>query len=151
MGKQMANRMCKQRCKNARTGRNKAHLEVNKKHIKNLSNKQLTEDQINLLGKGLKFLPTPVTNQEQIRLQLLSDFEQFAGRMRLQYMYHREENEPHPFYMKSNWKPTVQKSVALESFLEEVKLSLAEINLTKPTIYRTENMQHLTPSELTSK
>ena len=47
-------------------------------------------------------------------------------------MYHGEENEPHPFYMKSNWNPPVQKSVALESYLEEVKLSLAEINLTKP-------------------
>ena len=47
-------------------------------------------------------------------------------------MYHEEENEPHPLYMKSNWNPPVQKSVALESYLEEVKLSLAEINLTKP-------------------
>ena len=52
--------------------------------------------------------------------------------MRLQYMYHREENEPHPFYMKSNWNPPVQKSVALESYLDKVKLSLAKINLTKP-------------------
>ena len=47
-------------------------------------------------------------------------------------MYHGEESEPHPLYMKSNWNPPVQKSVALESYLEEVKLSLAEINLTKP-------------------
>ena len=112
--------------------RNKAQLEANKKHIKNLSNKQLTEDQINLLGKELKFIPTPVTKHDQIRRQLLRDFEQFARRMRPQYMYHGEENEPHPFYMKSNWNPPVQKSVALESYLEEVKLSLAEINLTKP-------------------
>ena len=131
-GKQMANKMRKKRRKNTRTRRNKAQLEANKKHIKNLSNKQLTEDQINLLGKGLKFIPTPVTKHDQIRRQLLRDFEQFARRMRLQNMYHGEENEPHPFYMKSKLNPPVQKSVALESYLEEVKLSLAEINLTKP-------------------
>ena len=50
--------MRKQRRKNKRTRRNKAQLEANKKHIKNLSNKQLTESQINLLAKGLKFIPT---------------------------------------------------------------------------------------------
>ena len=35
-------------------------LEANKKHIKNLSKKELTNNEINLLVKGLKFIPTPV-------------------------------------------------------------------------------------------
>ena len=124
--------MRKQRRKKTRNIRNKAQLEANKKHIKNLSNKQLTESQINLLAKGLKFIPTPVTNDNRIRQQLLHDFEQFARRMRLQYMYYGTEKEQHPFYVKSNWNPPIQQSVALESYLEEVKISLAEINLTKP-------------------
>ena len=34
--------------------------------------------------------------------------------------------------MKSNWSPPVQPSVALETFLEEVKLELAEIEFKKP-------------------
>ena len=39
----------------------------------------------------------------------------------------------HPFYVKSKWIPApVQQSVALESYLEEVKLQLAEIKITKP-------------------
>ena len=42
------------------------------------------------------------------------------------------EKEQHPFYIKSNWNPPVLQSVALESNFEEVKISLAEINLTKP-------------------
>ena len=41
--------------------------------------------------------------------------------------------EKHPFYVKSNWKPPVQPSVALETYLEETKLKLAEIHLTQPT------------------
>ena len=45
-GKQILNKMCKQRQKNTCTRGNIPHLEANKKH-KHLSNKILTEDQIN--------------------------------------------------------------------------------------------------------
>ena len=73
-----------------------------------------------------------VTKDNLTRQQLLHDFQQFARRMQLQYMYYGTEKEQHPFYVKSNWNPPLQQSVALESYLEEVKISLAEINLTKP-------------------
>ena len=43
-----------------------------------------------------------------------------------------KNNEPHPFHVKSTWVPPTQPSVALESYLEEVKLQLAEIKFTKP-------------------
>ena len=56
-------------------------------------------------------------------------------------MHYSAEKEQHPFYMKSNWNPPVQQSVALESYLEEEKISLAEINFTQP-----EN--NLPPAEL---
>ena len=85
-----------------------------------------------MLAKGLKFIPTPKENETQIRRHLLKDFENFARRMRLQYFFFGEDKEPHPFHVKSNWIPPVQKSVALESYLEEVKVQLAEIQLTKP-------------------
>ena len=39
--------------------------------------------------------------------------------------------------MKSDWNPPVQPSVALETFLEEVKLELAEIQFEKPKPNRT--------------
>jgi len=55
----------------------------------------------------------------------LKDFDHFARRMRLQYIFHGEDNEPHPFHVKSNWIPPVQQSVAHESYLEEVKVQLA--------------------------
>ena len=35
------------------------YLETNKKPIKNLPDKVLTNEQINLLGKDLKFIPNP--------------------------------------------------------------------------------------------
>ena len=109
-----------------------AQLEANEKHIKNLSNQKLTNDQINLLAKGLKFVPCPITKETQIRKQLLRDYDNFARRMRLRYIFHGQDKEPHPFHVKSTWKPPVQPSVALESYLEEVRTQLAEVKLTKP-------------------
>ena len=67
-----------------------------------------------------------MTNDNQIRRQL------FARRMRLQYIFHGKNEEPHPFHVKSNWEPPVQPSVPLESYLERVKFQLAEIQISKP-------------------
>ena len=52
--------------------------------------------------------------------------------MRLQYIFHGKENKQHPFYVKSTWEPPVQQSVALETFLEEVKFELANIPIRRP-------------------
>ena len=60
----------------------------------------------------------------------MRDFEQFARRMRLQYIFHGENSDPHPF--QSGWIPPIQPLVTLESYLEEVKISLANIQVRKP-------------------
>ena len=52
--------------------------------------------------------------------------------MRLQYIFHGQNKEPHPFHVKSNWMPPVQQSIALESYLESVKTQLADITINKP-------------------
>ena len=105
---------------------------LNQKYIRNLSNCEMTTDQINLLSKGLKFIPTPTVKENTVRQQLLLDFKQFARRMRLRYIFHKKDKEQHPFHVKSDWEPPVQPSVALETYLEEVKGQLAEIELFKP-------------------
>ena len=55
--------------------------------------------------------------------------------MHLKYMFHGKNREVHPFYVKSDWNSPAQPSVALESYLEEVKSQLAEIKITKPKNY----------------
>jgi len=87
---------------------------------KNLSNFELTTDQVNLLSRGLKFVPTLITNETALRKQLLTDFKDFARRMRLQYIYHGEDNNIHPFYVNSNWEPPVQTSQKLKQITEEL-------------------------------
>ena len=110
----------------------KKKQDTNKRYIKNLSNLELTQAQMSLLSRGLKFIPTPVTNESHIRTQLINDFKAFARRMRLQYVFYGQEKEPHSFHVKSNWEPPVQSSVTLESYLEEVKTELAAVKLSKP-------------------
>ena len=73
----------------------------NKRHIRNFTDYQLTPDQTKLLSSGLKFIPTPVTKENQIRQQLLQDFNQFSRRMRLRYIFHGKNKEQHPFHVKS--------------------------------------------------
>ena len=106
--------------------------EDKEKFIKNLSTKGLTDTEIKLLSKGLKFIPTTVVTQNKIRRQLLQDFKHFARRMRLKYIVHGQNREIHPFYVKSNWEPSVQPSVTLETYLEEVKQQLSEIKIARP-------------------
>ena len=64
--------------------------------------------------------------------------------MRLQYIYHGENNEPHPFHVKSGWIPPVQHSVSLENYLEETRVLLAEVQLSKPK----NNLSHNEQREL---
>ena len=66
-----------------------------------------------------------MTNTGHIREELLKDFNAFARRMCLQYIFHGKDKEQHPFHLKSDWEPPVQPSGALETYLEEVKLQLA--------------------------
>ena len=56
----------------------KKTMESKKAHIKNLSDYDLTRDEINLLSRGLNYIPTPVTNESHIRKALLKDFAAFA-------------------------------------------------------------------------
>ena len=126
-------------------------IELRKQHIKNLSDTQLTAEQINLLSRGLKFIPTPVMKENQIRRQLISDFNQFARRMRLQYIYHDQNTEQHPFHVKSSWIPPIQRSVALETYLEEVKIKLAELHWLNLKIICHNARNELSRSLLTTK
>ena len=116
--KTVFNRKRKERNRNKGKIRCNNIIESHRKDIRNLSNEQLTDEQITLLSRGLKFIPTPVITENKIRRELLKDFDLFARQMRLQYIYYGKEREPHPFHVKSDWNPPVQPSVALETFLE---------------------------------
>ena len=59
-------------------------LEKSKKHILNLSNYPLNDDEIQILGRGIKFIPSrkfkPIT--------LMRDFISFEKKLRWKYLFH---------------------------------------------------------------
>ena len=96
----------------------------NERYIKNLSSQALTNNEVKLLSRGLKFIPTPPVPSSN--KTLLKDFDHFARTMRLKYMFaKKQKTSAHPFHVKSTWQPPVQNSVALENYLEETKLEIA--------------------------
>ena len=88
---------------------------TNEKFIKNMSNTNLTDQEIALLAKGLKFIPTPEKPASQ--KNLIRDFNTFLHSMRLKYIFAHSKSNPHPFYVRSNWQPPPQPSVALEKLI----------------------------------
>ena len=91
-----------------------------------------------------------MTNENELKRHLLADFEQFARRMRRQYIVHGNHRGKHPFHVKSSWIPPIQPSVALESYLENVKVRLAKItmqNQQKPK-YNLSRKEHIALKEL---
>ena len=81
--------------------------QTDKQTRNNLANQNLTDEEVSLLSRGLKFIATHVVKEENIRRQLLQDFKHFARCMPLQYIFHEQNNEPHPFHVKSDWQPPV--------------------------------------------
>ena len=73
--------------------------------------------------------PKSLQYKARARIRADNDFKSGIKRIRNQA---EQKEEPHPFHVKSNWKPPVQPSVALESYLERVKFQLAEIQISKP-------------------
>ena len=68
----LKNRIRKQRKRDKNIKRSQIAIESCKHHIKHLM-----DEQISLLSRGLKFIPTPATNEGLIRRNLLKDFNLF--------------------------------------------------------------------------
>jgi len=105
------------------TSNTRAH---NERFITNLSNQALSDNEVNVLSRGLKFIPTPPVPTSH--KSFLKDFNQFARTMRLKYMFvNKKKTKPHTFHVKSNWQPPIQPSAALEQYLEDTKLEIASM------------------------
>ena len=72
------NKKRKHRKKLAKNSIIKKAEEIKNTYIRNLSNCNLTTDQINLSSRGLRFIPSPHTNTNSVKKQILRDFNQFA-------------------------------------------------------------------------
>ena len=94
----------------------------------NLSHRTLSEVEISLLSKGLKFSPTPT---DLDKAQLKADLDVFKRRMRLRWFFRDSESNPldikiSKFRCKSSWNPPTSDPL-LESFLSQLEKEVLSI------------------------
>ena len=95
-------------------------------NVINLSKRELSENEISLLSKGLKFVPTPTSVN---RAQLKEELESFGRRLRLLWHFRNEENSfcPNPFRKKSTFNPK-GKDAAIEIYLSRLEEEILSID-----------------------
>lgn len=116
----------------------------NEKFIKNLSDENLTDQEITLLAKGPRFIstrPVPVSYK-----RLLQDFRDLTRSMRLWYVFANSKSDAHPFHVKSKWQPAPQPSVVLENHTERTKLEIASITFSNLTAKQRQAFKTLSAS-----
>ena len=115
--------------------RSKTH----KNYIVNLTDQTLTESQVSLLQKGLKFIPTPSDHKPT---QIQQSFSKFRRLLYLKYHFRSDTNNPHPFRLTSQWEPPTPDNPNLLKYMAETRESLKQ---TKPL--RTKQTNNLTQTE----
>ena len=80
-----------------------------------MSHRDISENEIKLLEKGLKFTPTPKRDNED----LIKDTEEFCRKLRLREYFQNEENEDESIVRnKSNFKPQPNRDKHLDNFIK---------------------------------
>ncbi|XP_062598993.1 uncharacterized protein LOC134260453 [Saccostrea cucullata] len=100
-------------------------------NVLNLSDYTLSEAETSLLSKGLKFIPTPGT--QNIRQNLICSFNELARKMRCKILFHTNEDDKqlHPLYINTNYNPGNTTCTALENYLYATKMELCKIHFHK--------------------
>ena len=95
---------------------------INEKIIK----KNLSEAEISLLSKGLKFVPTPTYVN---RAALKEELEKFGRKLRLKWHFRNEESSGpfNPFRVKSKFNPK-GKDAAIEMYLSRLEEEILAID-----------------------
>ena len=123
---------------NIRRKQRRAHFSQKRIATQIKSNERFTDNQVNVISKGLKFVPTPVTDEKNIRRQLLQGCECVYS------TYSTQKVQTRTHFTSNQTIPPVKKSVALESYLESVKINLRRSNhQTLKTICQTTNTKPL--------
>ena len=109
-----------------------AGLETGNRIVVNLSKRHLTEAEVSLLSKGLKFCPTP----ERIDIyNVRKDIRDYVRRIRLrEYFYCADEvdgdfSEMPAFKTKSTWCPERNREMAIEAYVDALERTILSHDL----------------------
>ena len=105
-------------------------IEKAKSYVKNLPNTELSNQELLLLSKNLKFVPT----QEPPKIRdIMNDFNSLAGRMRTRlWMAENKINSKHePFTNKRIRPEKLSDNVVLESYITATQIEKANMQQAK--------------------
>ena len=112
------------------------HQEFNQgvQRVVNLSSRVLSEAELSVLSKGLKFCPTP----EEIDVyQLRKDITEYVRRIRLREFFYSDEevagnfSDVPAFKKKSTWCPDKNREMVLEAYVLELEKQILSSALNK--------------------
>jgi len=93
----------------------------NDRFIKNLSKANLTDNQIKLLSKGLKFIPTATVTKNKKKAPTLARLQRFHKANALEIHFSRAKQINTSLLCQIKLGTAIQPSVTLETHLEEIK------------------------------
>ena len=107
-------------------------LSAHKLHdnVVNLSSYLPTQTELNILSKGLTFIPHTCPRDVQINTEI----ENFIRKLRLRYIHRNTQTKHNPFRLKSKHIPKPTDSQDLENLINRIRLTLSQIH---PTTGRT--------------
>ena len=107
-------------------------LSAHKLHdnVVNLSSYLPTQTELNILSKGLTFIPHTRPRDVQINTEI----ENFIRKLRLRYIHRNTQTKHNPFRLKSKHIPKPTDSQDLENLINRIRLTLSQIH---PTTGRT--------------
>ncbi len=106
---------------------NRRHHEVEKASafITNLSDHELTDDEILALSKGLGFVPTP---NKPKKSAIMKDCNAFIRTMRIRFIAATNRwPKTHKFRLPSKWNPGPTRNCKLEDFFENLKEEISKV------------------------
>jgi hypothetical protein len=102
--------------------------QAKKKHVINLSQRQLSDNEYLLLSRGLKFIPRPFV--KGAKAEALKDFDELTRKMRCRYLYHDNSNDIHPFKSKAGYTLPPACGV-LENYIYKTRHELSSLQVRK--------------------
>ena len=139
------------RRKRHRRKRRKTKRKLDTTTVINLSNVQLTQDEVNLLSRGLKFCPTPTHIDWP---EFKADISDFIRRLRLhEYFYENDNNNSsddnhNPFRVKSTFTRHPGREASFDAFcntIEQQLLNARQINVRDNLTKRERSRRALKP------
>ena len=84
-------------------------------------------NEILVLGKGMKFIPTPCNKYAKV--ELMRDVNEYIRKLRCRFNYHKNEKEVlHPLYTQTG-HVSPKGNAALENYITDLKLIISQIEI----------------------